>query len=178
MKRITLIRHGETEWNKLGKKVGKADVPLNDKGREQVEKLANKLKNLDVDVIYSSPLIRAKDTAKAISKINFKSPKIKINKYLEEIDCGSMEGKTLSEINKTYPGVSSSRHPEFRRTEGLKTIPAYKEELDRFLTKNIYQKKDSDIFIVSHHVILVLVLELLGQPISNIDTGEYISVEI
>lgn len=64
--RLYLIRHGETIWNEKGLWQGIADVPLNEKGKDQAKKLAERLKR--VDAIYSSPLKRCLETAREIAE--------------------------------------------------------------------------------------------------------------
>jgi len=64
--RIYLARHGETEWNVIGKMQGQTDIPLNAKGREQALLLRDTLRGMTIDAIYSSTLSRSRDTAKAI----------------------------------------------------------------------------------------------------------------
>ena len=61
--RVLLVRHGETSWNAEGRHQGRADVPLNDVGREQAAALGRRLRALPVDAAYTSPLARARDTA-------------------------------------------------------------------------------------------------------------------
>ena len=64
--KIFIVRHGETEWNRTNRFQGISDIPLNKKGKAQAEALAHALKDEAIDVVYSSPLIRAKETARAI----------------------------------------------------------------------------------------------------------------
>src|SRR5438093_12451117 len=64
--RIYLARHGETEWNALGKMQGQTDIPLNAKGRKQALLLRDTLKGMKIDAVYSSTLSRSRDTAMAI----------------------------------------------------------------------------------------------------------------
>ena len=61
--RILLARHGETEWNRLGRWQGHADPPLNDTGRQQAETLAAQLDDDGIAAVYSSDLRRASETA-------------------------------------------------------------------------------------------------------------------
>ena len=63
---IYLIRHGETDWNKTKRLQGVTDIPLNAYGIELAEKTAEGLKDVPFDRIYTSPLIRAKETAQII----------------------------------------------------------------------------------------------------------------
>lgn len=65
---IILARHGETEWNVSEIFRGRRDVGLNEMGNRQAELLGNYLKDLKIEVIYSSPLKRALDTAQSIAK--------------------------------------------------------------------------------------------------------------
>jgi probable phosphoglycerate mutase len=60
---LLLARHSETEWNREGRWQGHADVALNDRGREQARALAQQLLDEPIDVIYSSDLARAHQTA-------------------------------------------------------------------------------------------------------------------
>ena len=68
--KILVTRHGQTDWN-LDKKVqGKADIELNEKGRQQAEETKKLLDYKDIDLIICSPLIRARQTAEIINKEN------------------------------------------------------------------------------------------------------------
>jgi broad specificity phosphatase PhoE len=64
---LILIRHAETEWNRVGRCQGFADVELCDSGKRQVEELAKSLRDKSISAVYSSDLKRAIDTAKAIA---------------------------------------------------------------------------------------------------------------
>ena len=63
---VLLIRHGETEWNTLGKFQGCTDIALSKEGIKQAELLKNRLKG-NFDYIYSSPLSRAFETANILA---------------------------------------------------------------------------------------------------------------
>ena len=60
------VRHGQTEWNRLGKYQGKSDIPLNETGRQQAIKTRSCLEGIKIDHVYCSPLKRAKETAAII----------------------------------------------------------------------------------------------------------------
>jgi broad specificity phosphatase PhoE len=85
------VRHGETEWNALGKFHGQTDIPLNQVGRQQAEIITKKLHSLNIASICHSPLSRAKETALIIEK-SLKTPLQEID-HLKERYCGSGEGK-------------------------------------------------------------------------------------
>ena len=89
--RILLIRHGETEWNRLHRFQGRSDLPLNQKGNEQANALASALKDEAITAIYSSPLERAIETARHIGKFHPATPLIE-ESGLMEMDLGDFEG--------------------------------------------------------------------------------------
>src|SRR5262245_48042281 len=94
--RILLVRHGETEWNREGRVQGSTDVPLSDSGRQQVRTLAAALDRSGIQAIWSSPQIRAAETAVILSS-HLKVP-VQHDDGLREIACGAWEGKTYAEV--------------------------------------------------------------------------------
>ena len=66
MGRWFIVRHGETEWNVLGRIQGHSDVPLSQNGRDQAHTVARRLAEAPLDVIYCSDLARASETARLI----------------------------------------------------------------------------------------------------------------
>jgi broad specificity phosphatase PhoE len=97
MRQITLIRHGITDWNILGKFQGHTDIPLSDEGRLQAQALAKHLKKAKVDVVYSSPLQRALETAQIV----FPHRDIMQDERLKELHFGLFESFTQAE-NETH----------------------------------------------------------------------------
>jgi broad specificity phosphatase PhoE len=89
--RIFLIRHGETDWNRIHRFQGRSDVPLNQKGREQARALALALKHEPITAIYSSPLIRAIETAHLIKMFHPSTPFFE-EEALIEMDLGDFDG--------------------------------------------------------------------------------------
>lgn len=104
--RILLVRHGETEWNRLHRFQGRSDVPLNPKGNNQARALGLALKNETIDAIYSSPLKRALETACHIAQFHPSIPLIK-ESGLIEMDLGDFEGMEAQQWKK--------EHPDFRK---------------------------------------------------------------
>ena len=102
---VLLIRHGETEWNILGKFQGSTDIPLSQEGIRQAHMLKNRL-NGDFDYVYASPLKRAYETAQTISEGTDKT--ITIAEGIREINFGKWEGLTLKGIAEKYPDVFKS----------------------------------------------------------------------
>lgn len=94
--RVSLIRHGETEWNTSGRWQGILPVPLNDMGREQARKLASALRRDTIQMIYTSDLSRASETAQIIAE-TLAIP-VLIDERLRELDIGVFQGLTVEEI--------------------------------------------------------------------------------
>ena len=92
---VYIIRHGETVWNAVGKMQGNADIELNESGRALAGELGIKLEEAYFDRIYSSPLIRAYETA-CLIRGHRNIPIIRDDR-LREIHFGSMEGTHYSE---------------------------------------------------------------------------------
>lgn len=90
--RILLIRHGETDWNRLHRFQGRSDLPLNQKGREEARALALLLKDQSLTAIYSSPLARALETARLIKVFHPSIPLVE-EEGLIEMNLGEFEGK-------------------------------------------------------------------------------------
>jgi probable phosphoglycerate mutase len=99
--RILLVRHGETDWNRQKRFQGQMDIPLNDTGRAQAQKTGTFLANSTIDLAWSSPLSRPKETAELILQYH---PQVKLEflDQLQEISHGHWEGKLEAEIANTY----------------------------------------------------------------------------
>lgn len=95
---IYLVRHGQTDWNLERRVQGREDIPLNEKGRGQAVKLADSFDGIKLDAIFTSPLIRAVETAKVLAerqKID-----ICIEPDLIERDYGEWSGHTIRQEDK------------------------------------------------------------------------------
>ena len=94
MRRLTLIRHALTAWNRSGRFQGSSDVPLSDTGREQARRLAPHVGRLaSVDQLVSSPARRARETA----ELAFPGRSVVVEPRVKEIDFGVFEGRTIDE---------------------------------------------------------------------------------
>jgi 2,3-bisphosphoglycerate-dependent phosphoglycerate mutase len=99
--RITAIRHGETAWNVDTRIQGQLDIGLNAKGRWQADCAGHALAGDDIDVVYSSDLWRAYDTALSVAKPH--GLEVQTNESLRERGFGSFEGKTFAQIEASFP---------------------------------------------------------------------------
>jgi broad specificity phosphatase PhoE len=96
---LILVRHGETMHNVAGIAQGWGDSELSDRGRKQVASLAERLKTIGADAIYSSPLQRAMTTAQAIAEATGLT--IQTLDGLREMNYGRWEGQRFVEVRKT-----------------------------------------------------------------------------
>jgi probable phosphoglycerate mutase len=98
---ILLARHGETDWNSERRWQGHADRPLNDVGREQARELAETLAGRAIDVVYSSDLVRAHETALIVA--DRLGLHVDVDAGLREVDVGDWAGRLLTEIEQDDP---------------------------------------------------------------------------
>jgi len=101
MAKIYLIRHGQTGWNKGEVFRGRKDIPLDETGFAQVKAAGLKLKNEPLTQVWSSPLIRAVQTAHAVADPH--KLEVRLNEELIDFNFGKWEGKTLKSVGKSDP---------------------------------------------------------------------------
>jgi broad specificity phosphatase PhoE len=108
---LLLVRHGETDWNAVGRLQGHTDRPLSDFGRRQAEHLAEELESEPLDAIYASDLARARETAE-IAGERLGLPVV-LDPDLREKDWGTWEGLTSVERDRVeFVGESTEAHQE------------------------------------------------------------------
>lgn len=114
MIQLYFCRHGESEMNRAGLFAGTTDTPLTDIGREQARLEGEKAKGHGIDLIVSSPMSRALETAQIIAKeIGYPADKIMTNKLFVERDFGKLEGKPYDS------NLVASEHPTVETDESV-----------------------------------------------------------
>jgi alpha-ribazole phosphatase len=98
---IVLARHGETTWNKDRRFQGQLDVELNDTGRAQARALAERAAGHGFAAIYSSPLVRARETAEIAGAALGLKPRL--DDRLKEVDVGDWEGRYKDDLERDEP---------------------------------------------------------------------------
>ncbi|MGF1504511.1 MAG: histidine phosphatase family protein [Chloroflexi bacterium] len=99
---LVLVRHGETDWNVNRLFQGQTDIPLNQRGKQQVLRLPERLAEYDIDVAFTSDLMRAADTATAaVAEMN--GLDLHLETRLREAHFGIFEGLSWEEIQQRYP---------------------------------------------------------------------------
>ncbi|MBE0410070.1 MAG: histidine phosphatase family protein, partial [Anaerolineales bacterium] len=155
--RLVLIRHGETDWNIEGRYQGQEDPPLNSAGVTQSFQLANKLVNLGLDVLYSSPLKRASQTAEIISS------QLDLPLFIEprfmEIHQGKWQNSLRSEIESQYPDLFKRWEDqpwEVQPPEG-ETLTQVQARVYAALDEIIPLHKRQTVGIVCHRIPIALI---------------------
>lgn len=97
---LVLVRHGETEWNRENRVQGTSDTPLSDNGIRQAERLASSMAGEEIDLIVTSPLRRAAETASIINR-GLNAP-LRTDEDLRELDQGIFEGMGYTELMRDH----------------------------------------------------------------------------
>lgn len=124
--RILAIRHGETAWNVATRIQGNTDIGLNDIGLAQARRVADALRDEVVDAVYSSDLLRARQTAEAICAST--SAPLSLDAGLRERAFGVFEGLTWAEIASRFPLESQrwrNRDLSFAAEDGGEALPDF-----------------------------------------------------
>ena len=151
---MLLVRHGQSIWNVERRWQGRADPALSDHGRHQASLAAANLGN--VDVIVSSPLSRALETAVIISSQLGVGP-VQMVEDLQERDAGAWSGLTTDEIETDWPGwINSNRRPEGWEHDW----PLLERALTAF-ESIIAEFEGADLLLVSHGGLILVVEEHL-----------------
>jgi len=166
--RLYLIRHGRTRWNREEVFRGTVDVPLDEVGRREAEKVAEALRERGIEVVYSSPLSRAKETAEAIAA-RCKVP-LCIMEELRDLDFGEWQGLSRLEVKERYPELYNlwEREPHRVAFPGGEDLDAVLRRVARALQKIREAHPNQGVALVSHRVVLkVLTCFLLGLDNSH-----------
>lgn len=116
MTTICLVRHGETDWNAMGKLQGREDIPLNARGRQQADLVGRFLSEESFAAVYTSPLLRAKQTAEFINSYIGALPLIESADFIEK-DYGEASGMTVAERDQHFPDMNIPGMERFEQVQ-------------------------------------------------------------
>ncbi len=140
---IYVVRHGQTEWNALKKMQGSVDIELNEKGLSQAKDTANMLSDINFDVIFCSPLKRAKQTAEIIN--SNRNLNINFDYRLRERNYGEFEG--TSKLSFNYNEFwAYQKNLNYEKAEN---VQEFFERVYNFLDE-ITSKNYTNVLIVCH----------------------------
>jgi broad specificity phosphatase PhoE len=151
--RVLLLRHGETEWSRLGRHTGRTDIPLDEEGRRRAREAARTLDGMGFTRVLVSPMSRARDTAELAG---LRGP-LEVWDDLVEWDYGEYEGRTAAEIRAERPGWTLWEDG----VPGGETLEELGRRADRVVAR--LGQFEGDVAVVAHgHVLRVLAARWVG----------------
>ncbi|MEA3339655.1 MAG: histidine phosphatase family protein [Chloroflexota bacterium] len=154
MTRLLLIRHARSTWNAAGRIQGQADPPLDDVGREQARRLAERLRNDPPVVLYTSPLQRAQETADTIGQAL--DIGVTPDERLEEYDVGEMAGLTWEQVVERYPDIARRwvKAEEGAKFPGAEEGGAFRDRVAAAFDEIIARCEKGPLGVVTHGGVL------------------------
>ena len=188
---IYLTRHGQTLWNIEKRLQGRGNSPLTEEGIERAKELRDRIKDIHIDVIYSSPIERALTTANIIK--GDKSIEVITDDGLMEMCFGDYEGKITDEVMKENPNWDISLimkgNTELTAPNG-ENLAEVRYRVARSMNKIIEENRGKTILIVAHGITLKAIMyyfkdeevnsEVMGQTTLtkvNVDENNKFHIE-
>ena len=156
--RLVLARHAQSTWNDLGKIQGQLDPPLSERGREQAERLAERLGSRRWAGFYCSDLARCRETAAPMAGRLGREP-VPLEE-LREIFLGEWEGLTRRELEVRYPKLWQRwlHRPDWDVVPGGEGARAFARRVDKVLKRLLEAHPEGDILVVTHGGVIQVAL--------------------
>ena len=171
-----ILRHGESVSNVkdvLSCWPEKFYSPLTDKGIKEAKEAAKRLKKKNIDLIFSSDILRTKQTAGIVAKeLNLK---IEYDKRLREVDIGVFNAKPMSEFRKFFPEEQVNKRFK-EKPKGGETYTDIRNRMHDFLKDKDKKHKNKNILIISHQLPLVFI-ESIAKDIPNLQVFKIFTKE-
>jgi valyl-tRNA synthetase len=169
--KLSFMRHGITDWNKEKIIQGKKDTPLDEMNTQAIKDLIPKIKKENYDLIISSPLKRAKQTAEILNE-NLKLP-LETNKLLVEKGFGEFEGvKKDEKFKKQHPGYSKDKLNYDIPGDSEESPAEVLKRIEIFLEETLKNNKGKKILIVCHGTLIRYIRSLMVNE-SPLELSEY-----
>jgi broad specificity phosphatase PhoE len=169
MTQIILTRHGQTEWNRIERFRGRADIPLNEMGRAQAAATSRRIvASWKPVAVYTSPMGRASDTGVIIAAPFDLTPQPL--EELNDINYGEWQGMTPEEVKTRWPDVLDSwyRTPHLTHIPGGETLQSLLERTSSAVHRVIEQHPQDTVVLVGHVCVnRVILLHALGLPLAR-----------
>lgn len=176
---IIAIRHGETEQNKDGKVMGsRVDAPLDSEGRKQARRVTEELVKYGFTHMYSSPLLRAKQTAEIVNEV-LNIP-LEFSELLVERDLGELSGEKYERVLELLgENALSSKNYDFRPYGG-ESYGDVKDRVVKFLGELEEKHDENDLILIATHAEVLRVLyelnpEVESKTLSNVCIHDFTS---
>ena len=153
--KLYVVRHGETIWNVERKVQGITDIPLTEKGKKDAEELQELISALNIDVVISSPLERARETAKIL--IDSKLP-VNTDDRIKERDWGMNEGALIDTIDRwdCWDVILNTK------VQNIECIQDFMDRVSNFIEEIKIKYKDKNVLVVTHSAVSRVIHYLLG----------------
>ena len=153
---LYVVRHGETIWNLEKRVQGITDIPLTEKGKSSAFELQKLVNTLNIDVVISSPLSRARDTAKIL--VDSKLP-INTDDRIKERDWGMNEGALIDGIDKwdCWDVILNTK------VQNIECIQDFMYRVSSFLEEIKTKYKDKNVLVVTHSAVIRVIHYMLGE---------------
>lgn len=154
--KLYVVRHGETIWNAENRVQGITDIPLTDKGRLDATLLKDLVKDINIDVVISSPLERTIETAKILT--DGKLP-INTDDRIKERDWGLNEGANIDDVDKwdCWDVILNTR------VQNIESIQDFMYRVSNFLEDIKVRYKDKNVLVVTHSAVIRVIHYMLGK---------------
>jgi broad specificity phosphatase PhoE len=161
---LILIRHGLTDWNEAGRLLGRLPVPLNARGRAEAEAVAAALREAPVSAVFSSPQLRAQQTAEPIAKVH--RLEVRAEEALAEVWLGPRwEAKTFDDIHDD-PDIARVFSDPTYRCDAAEAAADVQERVVGFV-EQVRAKESGTAVLVSHgDPLRVLIAHYLSMPLA------------
>lgn len=146
-----VMRHGETVWNSKGITQGISNNMLSKNGKEQVFAVSEKMKDIKIDFIISSPLRRTIQTANIMNQ--FHKAKIVRESKITEVDQGIFTGRKYSELSDEEKQQKATRSKEY----GMESIANVLERTTKFVNELEQNYKDKVVLVITHNVVASMI---------------------
>ena len=154
--KLYVVRHGETIWNIERRVQGITDIPLTDRGREEARSLQELIKTLSIDVVISSPLKRARETAKIL--VDSKLP-INTDDRIKERDWGLNEGALIDKVDRwdCWDVILNTK------VQNIEPIQDFMYRVSDFIEDIKVRFKDKNVLVVTHSAVSRVIYYLLEK---------------
>lgn len=175
MIKLYITRHGETVWNTEKRMQGWQDSDLTENGIRNAESLSERLKEIDFEVVYSSPSGRTKSTSELI--IGSRKIPVIFDENLREMNLGKWEGQTVESIRETNPlGIEHFWNDPARFIpDGGESFTDVRARALKVLEKIKDEHSSGNILIVTHSVMIKSLFNIFkDSPIENLWDPPYL----
>ncbi|HIC93267.1 MAG TPA: histidine phosphatase family protein [Anaerolineae bacterium] len=168
MTRVILVRHGQTEWNRVERFRGRVDLALNQTGLAQAHALAERLADWPIAALYSSPLRRAIQTAQPVAE-RLGLP-VQLLPGIVDINYGDWQAKTPAQVAEAYPDLYRRwlEEPHLVRFPHGESLDEVRDRAMAALREVVARHRGQVVLLVAHQVVnRVLVCAMLGLDNSH-----------